>query len=74
MAQDYTPFKVTVNTEELGLMESMSVLGLYTYAGMYHIFNGTEVDNISVQFINETTGEVIEEADSADMASSDTSS
>lgn len=39
----------------------------YMYGGMYHIFNGTEVDNIAVGFINEATGEIINTANSRDM-------
>lgn len=64
---DYTLYKVTLNTEEVGLYESFAVLGFYMYSGMYHVFNGTEVDNVSVQFISQSTGEIIEEANSKDM-------
>lgn len=64
---DFTQYKVTLNTSEVGLSESFAALSLYMYSGMYHIFNGTEAGNINVQFINEATGEIIDEANSSDM-------
>lgn len=64
---DYTEYKIVVNTEEIGLAESFLVMGLYIFSGMYHVFNGTEPGNINVQYINETTGAVIQEANSDDM-------
>ena len=64
---DFTKFAVTTTSSELNLAESFSVLAFYMYGGMYHIFNGTEVDNITVDFINEATGEIINTANSRDM-------
>ena len=37
------------------------------YGGMYNIFNGTEVENIAVDFINEATGQIINSANSCDI-------
>ena len=37
------------------------------YGGMYNILNGTEVENIAVDFINESTGQIINSANSRDM-------
>ena len=37
------------------------------YGGMYNVFNGTEVENIAVDFINEATGQIINSANSCDM-------
>lgn len=68
---DYTKYTVTVNTDELSLAESLSVLGFYLLSGTYHAFNGTQVDNVCVQFVNEATGEVIQEANSRDMGAID---
>jgi hypothetical protein len=65
---DYTEFEVVTKSEELNLKESFSVLGLYVYSGMYNVFNGTKVDNIHLIFINEATGNIISESNSADMA------
>lgn len=64
---DYTEYKIVVNTEDVGLAESFLVMGFYIFSGMYHVFNGTEPGNINVQYINETTGSVIQEANSDDM-------
>lgn len=64
---DYTQYKVTINTEEVGLSEGIIAMGLYIYSGMYHVFNGTEPGNINIQYINESTGKVIEESNSSDI-------
>lgn len=65
--RNYTKYTVTVSAEELGLMDSMSVLGFYMLSGTYHAFNGSALDNVSVKFVNEETEEVIEEFDSSDL-------
>lgn len=65
--KDYTKFVVTIKSKEVGIVESFSALAFYMYGGMYNAFNGTPVDNVCVQFVNEITGEVIEEANSKDM-------
>lgn len=64
---DYTKYKIVLNTEEVGLAEGFLAMGLYISSGMYHVFNGTEPGNIHIQYINETTGEIIQEANSDDM-------
>ena len=43
------------------------LLAFYMYGGMYNVFNGTEVENIAVDFINEATGQIINSANSRDM-------
>ncbi len=63
----FTEFKITTKSEELDLAESFSVLAFYMMSGMYNIFNGTEVDNCKVTFINERSGEVISESNSSEM-------
>lgn len=64
----FVEFRVYLDANEVGLMESFTVLAFYMYGGMYNAFNGTEVDDISVYFINSTTGDVIQEAHSSDVA------
>lgn len=64
---DYTEYKIVVNTEEVGLAEGFLVMGLYIFSGMYHVFNGTEPGNINIKYINEATGAIIEEANSNDI-------
>ena len=66
----YCPFpeeKAQLDFPELNLAESFSVLAFYMYGGMYNIFNGTEVENIAVDFINEATGQIINSANSSDI-------
>ena len=64
---DFTEFKIITKSEELDLVETISVIGFYMYGGMYNTFNGTPVDNISVTFINADSGEVILTSNSKDM-------
>ena len=64
---DYTEFTVHCTSEELSFTESFSVLGFYMIGGMYNAFNGTPADNIKVVFMNDATGAVISESNSADL-------
>lgn len=64
---DYTQFTITMNTEELGLEAAFLPLVFYIYSGMYHAFNGTEPENVNIQFISAKTGEMLEEYNSKDM-------
>ena len=70
-SEDYPFTKIEPNSDftssELNLAESFSVLAFYMYGGMYNVFNGTEVENIAVDFINEATGQIINSANSRDM-------
>ena len=43
------------------------MLMFYLYGGLYHVFNGTDVDNVSVSFVNADMGEVISSANSSEM-------
>ena len=63
---DFTEFTITTKSSELDLSESFSTIAFYMYGGMYNIFNGTPVDNVSVTFINADSGEVISTSNSAD--------
>lgn len=67
-SDNFTNFKVVSKSSELGLTESISVLGFYMFGGMYNVFNGTTVDNIHIDFVNEATGEIFNSADSKNMA------
>lgn len=64
---NFTEFTITTKSTELDLAESFSVIAFYMYGGMYSIFSGEEVDNVSVTFVNEETGEVISTSNSKDM-------
>lgn len=63
---NFTEFTITTKSTELDMSESFSVITFYMYGGMYNIFNGTPVDNVSVTFINADSGEVISSSNSAD--------
>ena len=64
---DFTNFTVTTKNKELDFAESLGVMTLYIYGGMYAVFSGEEVDNIHVEFVNADSGEVISSGDSKDM-------
>lgn len=65
--ENFTEFVVTTKSNDLAMTETFSALGFYMYGGMYNIFNGTPVDNISVKFINSDTGAEISTMNSKDM-------
>ena len=65
--ENFTEFVVTTKSSDLAMTETFSTLGFYMYGGMYNIFNGTPVDNISVKFINSDTGAEISTMNSKDM-------
>lgn len=64
--ENFTVFTVTTQNDEPDFAESLAVIGFYLYGGTYAVFSGDEVDNIHVDFINESTGEIISSADSKD--------
>lgn len=68
---DFTEFTVTTKNSEPDLTESFSVMAFYMYGGMYNIFNGTEVDNIHVDFVNVDSGEIISSSDSKNLEESE---
>ena len=65
--KDYTKFKVTTKTSELTLTDSFTALAFYMYGGMFNIYNGTPVDNVEIEWIDESTGEVYQTSNSKDM-------
>lgn len=69
---DFTNFTVTTTSTELNLTDSISIMGFYMYGGMYAIFNGSDVGNIHVDFVNADSGEIINSADSSDIATDNT--
>ena len=64
-SSDYTSFTVTLSTDVVGLQDSLLTLAFYMYGGMYNAFNGTPIDNVRVQFVDQA-GNVLEEANSRD--------
>jgi hypothetical protein len=65
--KDYTSFTITTTSTELDLVEAFSVMNFYMQGGLYNVFNGTPADNIHVDFVNATTGEIIESSDSSEI-------
>ena len=66
---DYTLFEVVTTGDTVSAEESMAVLGFYIFGGLYQILNGgSEAVDITVRFLSEATGDVVEEFSSAEMA------
>lgn len=59
-------FDATMTVNELGLMDSFSVMAFYMYGGMYQLFAGDKSSSIVVNFYNPEGG-LISSADSANM-------
>lgn len=68
---NFTQFTITTKSKELDSNESLSAMVFYMYGGMYAAFSGEEVDNVSVTFLNEETGEIIESLNSKDAEKSE---
>lgn len=64
---DYSHFTIELSSDEVGLTESVSVLGFYMLGGMYNVFNGAAADDITVTFVNAGTGDIISELHSSNM-------
>lgn len=64
---NFTEFTVTTKSTELDMAESVSVMAFYMYGGIYNVFSGELVDNVSVTFINEETGDIISTSNSKDL-------
>lgn len=65
---NYTEFTVKTDDEEVGMADSFSVLTFYMYGGMYAAFSGNAVDNIQINFVNSSSGEIIKTANSSEMS------
>ena len=64
---NYSLFKITVTTPEIDPMEEFSAsFGLGMGAAMYQIMNGTPDVELVIQYIDQNTGEIIKEVNSAD--------
>lgn len=64
--KSFTEFDVTLSTNEVGLYESFTAIAIYMYGSMYSMFNGDDVDNIYVRYLD-SKGNLIQEANSKDM-------
>lgn len=66
---DLSVFTVSVDTDEIGIIERQAAEELVMYGTLYHIYTGNNVDHIQVDFVNEESGDVIESADSGSLTS-----
>ena len=64
---NYTEIKAYVSSEKLSLYDTMNNLAFMMYGNMYNSFNGTPVDNVHIQYIQQSTGNVIKEFNTSEM-------
>ena len=65
--EDYTKFTVTTKSNELSIDDGKSALDYIIYGETYNAYNGTPVDNIEIEWICESTGEVYRTLNSRDL-------
>lgn len=66
---DYSVFTVTVDSDEIGIVERQLAEELIMYGTFYHVCSGNDVESIHVDYISKETGEVLESADSGSLES-----
>ena len=66
--EDLSVFTVSVDTDEIGIIERQAAEELVMYGTLYHIYTGNNVDHIQVDYVNEASDEVIESADSGSFS------
>ena len=65
--EDLSIFTVTIDADEIGIIERQAADGLVMYGTIYDIYTGNSVDHIQVDYVSEESGEVIESADSGSL-------
>ena len=63
---DFTEYDVTLDGAELGMSDSISVMGMYMYGGIYSIFKGHNPEHVIVNF-RDSEGNLVKSADSANV-------
>ncbi len=66
--ENFTEFTVTTKSAELDMNESFSTMAFYMYGGLYSVFSGENISNVSVTFVNADSGNIISTANSSEMA------
>ena len=66
--ENFTEFTVTTKSVELDMNESFSTMAFYMYGGLYSVFSGENISNVSVTFVNADSGNIISTANSSEMA------
>lgn len=56
----YSEFKVTLDSDSISLVDSLNVLVFYIYGGYYNALAGNQVDDITIEYISASTGEILE--------------
>lgn len=64
---DYSTFDVIINTDSVPTGVALSALEFYAYGGMYAVYAGTDPEAVKVNYINESSGEIIETASAKDF-------
>lgn len=67
MNDNFTEFNLTTTSTVLSEDEATSSIYFYMFGDMYNIFNQTESNIITVNFINADTSEIIHSSDSSEM-------
>ncbi len=70
--ENYTDFTIKYKGDEVGLGDTFTLMVYYYAGGFYGVFSGNRPDNVHVAFVNADTGEIIQEANSKDMGTSET--
>lgn len=65
-SEDFSEFNVYLSTEELGLSESFMVLAFYMYGGMYAVFAGRSLGDITVHYYN-VSGKLVSTSHSSEI-------
>ena len=65
--EDLSIFTVTIDADEIGIIERQAADELVMYGTLYHIYTGNSVDHIQVDYVSEESGEVSESADSGSL-------
>ena len=64
--EDFSDFTIEYDGTAIEMADQFYPITLYYMGGFYGVFNGTEVDNVHVAFVNSATGELIDECNSMD--------
>lgn len=64
-ADDYSSFELVTKSEALDTIELLSLYTFYDFGATYAAFSGAEPAPVTVRYINESSGEVLLETNSA---------
>lgn len=64
---DFTEFTVKVAADDIGMADALSAIGFIMLGEKYAAYSGEEVENVSIQYVNATSGDLIQQVDSKDL-------